>query len=191
MRSIVNATEEDMIEALGEPTVGHTLLEKLVLLIIDAHQDKDGRTRQNRLSDAMFALRGDYHARGQKVVDDRRPLLWMAVQRCRKLVCLGSLKIGPFLFGEDEPTVEHETIFSLAMAAVAQFNLAHVMSDKRSVARRLARKFEADSERLMNEAMYLSATPHHIEHQFLLDIVRKLHLCDVKCELPREPKAFF
>jgi hypothetical protein len=187
----VDVTEEKLIEALSEATVGHSLLEKLILSIIDAHPVKDGRTRQNRLNDAMHALRGNYHGRGKRTVDDGQILRWMAVQHARKQGTLGVLKMSPFMFGEDEPTVKHDTVFALSTAAVKRFKFGGTASYRKSIARRLASKFEKEKELLMMEVKFASITPHQIEHQILLEIVRKLRLCDVPCVLPISPKAFF
>ena len=184
-------TERDLVEALAEGTIGYTLLEKLALSIIDAHKVKDGRSRQNRLNDAMYALLGEYHGRGSKIIDDEKVLTWMATQYKYEQSHLPAIKIGPFLFGESEPRVQHDSIFSLATAAVTRFQLGDTMVDKKSVARRLTKKFRKDKDQRRESIMYASSTPHLIEYQMLSVFAHNLWLCGIPCEIPKEPMAFF
>ena len=53
-----NVTTDELMEALSAPTVGLSFLEKVLLALIDAHPVDDGRTRDERLRQAMFAVQG-------------------------------------------------------------------------------------------------------------------------------------
>ena len=218
--TIVSELEDGsfVTDPLDEPTVGHTILEKLALAIIDAHPTNAkyyGNQRQKRMRDAIVALTGRHHSHGSKEVDDRHALHWMAIQ-------LSSSKIGSRLpassiFGEEDPTYKFENVTSLAREAVRRFGLASHAGGVKAATERLYKKLKGDEtlrkevlerrEQLWelgkdetppktekewcDEVRFASVAPHLIEHQMLKDMAEKLRRCGIKCAVPAKVKAFY
>lgn len=177
-------------EALQEPTIGLSFLEKLALCIIDAHPIEDGRTRDDRLRNAMFALRGEYYRHGVKTADDRLLLHWMAAQDYQSKTGIRILKIGPAVAGETDAPRKYESLTELARAALDRFDAWSNTSTERAQTQRLIEKYRANSENLQMAAIAADGQVHVLEHDLLKQIAALLDLTGTPFKVPATPTPF-
>lgn len=185
-----NVTTDELMVAQSAPSVGLSFLEKVLLALIDAHPVDDGRTRDERLRQAMFAVQGSYYRHGKKNKDDRLLLHWMASQVAAKEGRLPHIKLGPALLGEADAPVKFETMTELARAALARFDAFDPMSSERAQTQRLMDKFEEDKEQLIATVQLADSQPHVIEHELLLKVQEQFRLTDIAFKVPLKPSAF-